>query len=1565
VHAFYEKLMLDTLAQMQPARALEIARYCYKKIHKATRLPHITLQADTIAVDGASCERVRLTVLNANSPFLVDSVSAALHNLGLKTYVTLHPILHVTRKKDGSLQRIDTHDASPKDATHESLIYFELAPPPEHVSKSDIKAAITEVLAHVSTCVTDWKHMDAELHRVQIDFAPLADESHATRRAEIHDFLDWLRNKNFVFLGLAHFTLQTSGKTVRLTKETKTALGVYRFNGHHSLIEHSTTPTAGKDILINKSSRHSLVHRDVAMDYIALARYDTNGTLIGETRLLGLFTSHVYYQSASNIPFLRHKIGDVLRESGFDHASHSGKALKTILEFLPRDEVFQVTHDELFAISMGVLSAEMHPKVRFFMREDPFGRFLSALIYVPKDRFNTTIREQISRLLERTIGGEVTNFYTQISESPLARLHLFIRHPKKAKISLTSRDIEEEIASFVNVWDDALRDALIDKFGVAKGEHLASRYGAAFGQNYEFETPAKAAVFDVAKIEACIDGDGLELEIFDRKKSTNSDLHIKAYTTNINATLSDILPMLDQMGLIVRNVTPYEISPKDAQPVLMRDFSLNLKRESERDLMQDKDRIEEALNHIWRGEMANDTLNTLVFTTDLSARNIDILRGIVRYMQQIGTGYRTGFIMRVLVQHPAIAADMAHLFDARFRPNITNREKAVHELKARITNACESVSNLAEDRVLRKCLAVIMACLRTNAYQHDSNGRTKPYLSYKFCPAYIPDMPLPVPHAEIFVTSQRVEGVHLRGDRVARGGLRWSDRPEDFRTEVLGLVKAQMVKNAVIVPSGAKGGFVVRNHFNDRDAFMQEGKACYRMFLSGLLDITDNMVRGNVTHPSNVIRYDGDDPYLVVAADKGTATFSDIANEVAAGYGFWLGDGFASGGSEGYDHKAMGITARGAWVSVERHFREMGHDVAKEPFTAIGIGDMSGDVFGNGLLLSKQCKLVAAFNHRHIFLDPNPDPKTSFTERKRLFKLARSGWNDYDSKKISKGGGVHERTAKSIAITKEVRDALDITETRLSPDELIQAILKAPVDLFWNGGIGTYVKSSLESHEDVGDRNNNAVRVNGEALRCRVVGEGGNLGFTQLGRIEYARAGGRINTDAIDNSAGVDCSDHEVNIKIAFGDAIQAKRTTLDKRNQMLRSMTDIVAELVLEDNRLQTQAITLAELEGNALVEPLERLMQRFENSKLLNRAMEFLPSDKQLIEMRHNKHGFTRPELSVLLSYSKLAIYQAIKDDAALDSDYFTGSLIRYFPKAMHGQFEQDILRHPLRREIIATRLTNSLVNRMGIHFAQDMSDETGLPMRDVVQAYALARNLFGLVDIWRDIEALDGSIDVSHYAHCFERTQHFAEHVTRWLLSHLPQPMHPENVHAGFSKGIATLRKQLHSLAPEALQHAINEDEKQLTQWGVPVALASEIAQLPFLASACDIVEASELTGRSIREIASLYFNVGEAFHLRWLRMQARAVDADTGWQRMANQSVVTELYQEQQRIVLHITIDAQKKRSKATALYSAWQELHKDAIARYHQQMEGLVAHQDSLDYAMLLVALRHVGWLASQ
>jgi len=1454
---FYARILVADLEKLDAARGAAMAQsmFAFFKTRDLSQ-PSVRIFTPTIAEHGYSSKSVVIELINDDMPFLIDSLTSQLTRHGLNIRETYHPIFSVTRNAKGELTSLG--DAGSQRA--ESFIHFEVSPLPEGLTNEQLQQDLLWVLTHIRAAVGDWK---AILQKIDENIAQLKKTPKGFETAdvaEVRDFLAWLAARNFVFLGYGEYEFTESADKKEVSIAGSSKLGILTITGENSHkgleglpMEQRHHLLARQLVEITKSNRRSLVHRRVPMDYIAIKRFDEAGNVKGEARFLGLFTSNVYYQSASGIPLLRDKIARVLARSGFSENGHDGKALSTILEFLPRDEVFQMSEDELFEVSMGILALEAKPGVGLFARPDAFERFVSAMVFVPREQFSTELRHQIQRNIESAYNGTTTAFTTQITGAPLARLHLTIRTVPGQVPPVDLNRIEKDIARLTYMWSEQLADALSTHHDDTKAQALHKRYAGAFPQSYINRYDAQAASYDIDKAETAISNGLLALELY-QIKDDSQFAHLKIYNPHQEIALSDILPILENAGFRVIEEQPYLLDPKGTDDrIWIRDFKLELPA-TITNIAPRKEAVEAVLLASWQGHVENDRLNALVLLADITDREVVGLRAIAKYLKQIGFNATQATIEQALAKHPTIAKQLVELFHARFSPDVAQRDVKQHGLKTAIEKALEHVTSATEDRILRTFTQIIGAILRTNYYQPQ-----RPILSFKFNSAAVPGLPLPVPFAEIFVYSPRVEGIHLRGGKVARGGLRWSDRPDDFRTEVLGLMKAQMVKNAVIVPVGSKGGFVLKNltPAGDREALQKEAVACYTLYLQGLLDITDNFVAGAPTPPANVVRHDGDDPYLVVAADKGTATFSDIANGVSKDYGFWLGDAFASGGSAGYDHKKMAITARGGWISVERHFHEMGRNIAAEDFTCTGIGDMAGDVFGNGMLLSKHTRLVAAFNHQHIFIDPTPDAGASFAERQRLFNLPRSSWKDYDAKLLSAGGGIYERSAKIIELGDEAVKALGLSKNKFSPDDLIRAILLAPVDLLWNGGIGTYVKATDESHEQVGDRANNTVRVNGNELRCKVVGEGGNLGLTQNGRIEYARNGGRINTDAIDNSAGVDCSDHEVNIKIAFSHLVADGKLTLEKRDEVLEAMTDDVAALVLKDNKLQTLALTVAEQVGGAKLESQVNLMHVLEKKGALTRNIEYLPTDQQLGELKSKHAGLTRPELAVLLAYSKMDLYKSLIESDVLSDAYFENELMHYFPTVMQRDYRAAILAHPLRREIIGTMLTNSLINRMGCTFVNDLTESSGAEAGDIASAYAIVRDTFNLRDHWRALDALTGKIPVAQQAELFTRLQHFIRDLVIWLLVNTKRPLAIDDIK---KRIISPAQKRMASM-PQS--ESARQKAALLMQQGAPVALAEFLANMDAYSTTFDIVHLAAENHIAEEAVAALYDKIAAKF------------------------------------------------------------------------------------------------------
>ncbi|HTI16959.1 MAG TPA: NAD-glutamate dehydrogenase, partial [Trinickia sp.] len=1221
--------------------------------------------------------------------------------------------------------------------------------------------------------------------------------------------------------------------------------------------------------------------------------------------------------------------------------------------------------------ALGILRLQEHQRTRLFVRRDRFERFVSCLVFVAREKYNTDMRRRIAKLLAEAFNATGVEFTPLLSESPLARIHIVVRTARGALPRVDAHDLEARLIQVTRRWQDDLADALIDRFGEEEGNALLQRYGDSFPAGYREDYAARTAVRDIELIETARERDALSMNLYRPIEASARAFRFKVYRVGDAIALSRSLPMLEHLGVRVGEERPYLIEPQGLASAWVHDFSLELADDVEFDIERVKALFEEAFDRVWNGEIENDDFNRLVLLAQMDAREVAILRAYAKYLRQVGSMFSNTYIERAVTGNPALSRHLAELFIARFDPAADSRRAACSEaLQRGIEEALDQVPNLDEDRILRQFLGVIMATVRTNYFQRDAFGQPLPYLSFKLDPQRVPGLPDPKPMFEIWVYSPRVEGVHLRGGRVARGGLRWSDRREDFRTEVLGLMKAQMVKNVVIVPVGSKGGFVVKNppSTGDRDAFMREGVACYQTFLRGLLDITDNRVGGAVVHPREVVRHDGDDPYLVVAADKGTATFSDYANAIAREYGFWLDDAFASGGSVGYDHKKMAITARGAWESVKRHFREMSVDTQTTDFTVVGIGDMSGDVFGNGMLLSRHIRLIAAFDHRHIFLDPTPDAETSFAERARLFALERSSWADYDVACISSGGGVYPRTAKSIALSTAVQDALGVRADALTPNELIRAILLAPVDLLYNGGIGTYVKAARETHAQVGDRTNDGVRVSAIDLRAKVVAEGGNLGVTQLGRIEYAQNGGRINTDAVDNSGGVDCSDHEVNIKILLGLVVADGEMTEKQRNALLAEMTDEVAQLVLRDNYQQTQALSIAERYSAELLQPEARLMHALERSGRLNRAIEFLPTDEEIAERQAAQTGLTSPERAVLVAYSKMWLYDEVLESDLPEDRLVADRLHFYFPKPLQARFASTSERHPLRREILATHLANALVNRVGCAFVHRMQEETDAKASEVVRACIMAHDVFDVEGIWRRIEALDNRVTNDVQARMFVDVARLVEHTALWFLRHFQLQTRgraQESVAAliGRCRNAAQrLISELEKLLPDSDLQALHARHRTLEEAGVDRELAMRIASGNFAAAVLDIADIASTAGQPLEQVASVYFALGTVLNFGFVTERASELPTQTQWDVLARAAALAEIARLKRALTANALAEEEDgRRGSAAAIVQAWRDKRAMALERYDRFFsEQRASGGGSL--SMLLVLLREMAAL---
>ena len=1569
---YYREVEAEDLAERETADlyGAALSHWNFARKREAGKA-RIRVFNPTLEEHGWQSTHTIVEIVNDDMPFLVDSVTMEVNRHGLTLHLIIHPIVEVERGADGTLVGLATSGG--KNSLRESFIHVEVDRITDPVRLETLSKDIARVLDDVRAAVDDWKAMGDRLQAIVAEVQKRPPPLPADELSEGEDFLRWLADNHFTFLGYrCHELAVVDGEDV-LKIVPGSSLGILRegqnkeFAASFSALPPEVRAYARRPelLVVTKSTSRSTVHRPGYLDYIAIKRFDAKGDVVGEDRFLGLFTSTAYSANAADIPLLRRKVANVIKRAGLPAGGHAGKALVNILDTYPRDELFQTSEDDLLRTAKAILHLGDRQRLRLFVRRDAFERFLSCLIYAPREKYTTELRQKWQALLTQAFGGSSSEFNAHLSESPLARVMIIVRTTPGQIPAYDVRALEAQLVTATRRWEDDLKVALIDALGEARGNELLRQFGSAFPAAYREEFAARAAVPDIEMMARLTDSDPLGMSLYRPLEAAPGALRFKLFHRGGPVTLSDSLPMLERMGLKVLEERPYRITPAGAPPTWMHDLGLSSPTsdtEVEIDALHAV--FEDAFAQVFRGDVENDDFNRLVVCARMRAEEATILRAYAKYLRQIGFPLSQAFIQGTLSGHGAIARELVELFKLRFDPaGGAGAGARTAEQVRTIEAALDAVDNLSEDRVLRQYLALIQATTRTNFWRRDAAGRRKSFLSFKFDPSKVPGLPEPKPMFEIFVYSTRFEGVHLRGGKVARGGLRWSDRPEDFRTEVLGLVKAQMVKNTVIVPVGSKGGFVLKRApaATEREAYLKEGIACYQDYLRALLDLTDNRVGDKIVPPPDVKRHDPDDPYLVVAADKGTATFSDYANAISKEYGFWLGDAFASGGSAGYDHKAMGITARGAWESVKRHFRELGIDTQTTDFTVAGIGDMSGDVFGNGMLRSRHVKLVAAFDHRHIFLDPAPDPEQSFRERERLFKLPRSSWADYDAALISAGGGVHARSAKSIAIAPEVQKALSISAAALTPTELANAILKAPVDLIYNGGIGTYVKAGSETQAQVGDRANDALRVNGRELRCKAFVEGGNLGCTQLGRVEYALAGGRINTDAIDNSAGVDTSDHEVNIKILLGLPINEGELTEKQRNALLVEMTDDVAALVLRDNVFQTQSLSVAGRVAPRLLDAHQRFIGFLEKSARLNRALEYLPTDEEIAARRAKGIGLTSPERSVLLAYSKIWLYDELLASTLPDDPWVATALSRYFPKALRTRYADYMARHPLKRDIIATYVTNSMVNRVGSTFVHQLLETTGAKPYEVVRAYLLNREVFGFVDLWIAIEALDNMVDDAVQSAMLLATSRLIGRGTTWFLRsrRLSEDMAATIAH--FTPQVGALATQLPRLLDPVERSRIDAAAADYVAKGVPQALAGRVVAFDTLYAALDIVEVAGAAKRPVETVAELYFALATRLGLPWLRERIAALAGDAHWQMLAKGAMQDDLSSLQRTLTADV-LSGGGEISEPAGLIAAWEDRNRRGVERA-AQLFGELRSAASIDAAMLSVALRELRNLA--
>jgi glutamate dehydrogenase len=1502
LRAYFESAAPDVLGTRTAAALRDLA------LAHRDRFRQRAAGADAVEIGPGDADgTMRLRTCMADRPFLVDTTLMVLREAGMVAGWMMHPVLRVQRDAEGVLlsTRDESDSATEADTVQESWMLVDFEGASSAANLDSLRERLEARYAQLRIAVDDYPSMRARLRAHADELAQVPAGGDAAEFSEAREFLNWIDANRFTFMASSESrTVQQDNGRTRFEPLPEQGLGLARPGCALADTDALIAPREELDryadslrvIVVTKSLQRAPIRHEEPLDVVSVKHFDPQGCVTGITRFVGLFAAAAYQEAPWAIPLIRRKCERVLGESRLDLHGYSGKALRDILGGYPRDELFQSSESELLATCMGIHELREHQNLRLFLRRDRYGRFFSALVYVPRERYSRELRDRIGNELLQAIGGQSLNRNVDFLRGGFARIQYQVRTPPGTQLKTSAAQIEQRLLRITRPFREQLRAAL-GELQVVDAAQLVDRFGDAFTPAYLERTPVTDVAADTTRLARLTE----QAPVVAALVPGQATARLKLFAWQEPLALSDVLPVLQHFGIRTLRQDPEPAKSRSGEMAWIQDFEIEIPAGATRASADEAQRL---LPQVLLGHAQNDALNRLVLAAALDASQIGILRMLAGYVNQVGLPYGRADIERIVSMSPHVACALVRLFERRFDPALATAKRAdlENEASESLDKALDDVAGLDADRVLRVLASVVRAGLRTNFWQRDAHGHPKACLSLKLDASKVPELPHPRPLYEIWVSSPDVEGVHLRGGKVARGGLRWSDRSEDFRTEVLGLMKAQQVKNVVIVPVGAKGGFVARRAPppSDREAWMSYGIECYRTFLRGLLDLTDNRVGDHIEPPKDTVRHDADDPYLVVAADKGTATFSDIANGVAAEYRFWLGDAFASGGSAGYDHKKMGITARGAWESVKRHFRELGTDIAREDFTVAGVGDMSGDVFGNGMLLSAHIRLVAAFDHRHVFLDPDPDAKRSFDERQRLFALPRSSWADYDTSLISNGGGVFPRTSKRVQVSPEAARALGIEPGTMPTNDLIRACLRAPVDLFWNGGIGTYVKASHQSQEDAHDRGNASVRVDGRDLRARVVGEGGNLGFTQAGRIEYALRGaggqgGRINTDAIDNSGGVHCSDREVNIKIALNEALTGGTLSRPDRDRLLAEMTDEVAAFVLRDNEVQSGAISLIEAQAAMRLDDHIALIRRLEREGKLDRALEGLPDDELLQQRRSAGRGLTRPEIAVLVAYAKMSLNAAALDSALPDDAYFVHALLDNFPKALVERFRPAIEHHRLRREIVATILSNDVVNRMGASFAHRLAEDQGVPLGEVLGAYAAAHDIVGAGSYWLAIDEIDERLPATVTIRCAHQTADLVRHVAAWIVSaRFAQPLDIGSLVSRYAPALTRLEKMLPEVLPRTYRDEYDRQLAALIGDAVPESLARRLTATKALGSAPDIADMAGHAKMSLEDAAATYFQLGERLRLPWLLPAIAHLKVTGPWQALARSKLREDAY-----------------------------------------------------------------------
>lgn len=1561
VYRYYANSAADDLASRDPIDLVgAVVSQRTLALSRVPGTPAIRIFTPTVAKDGWSCEHTVVEIVTDDQPFIVDSVSAALNEAGRTLNLVIHPIVET-------------------DQGTQSWVHIEI----DRESEADVVAAlesmIKAVLADVRAALEDWPKMRdraALLSTQLLEEPPVGIDSEDV--AEAAELLSWLATDHFTFLGYREYELEVAQDgTDVLVSKPETGLGILRATKPtrksfaHLPPQVQQKAREPKLLMVTKANRRSTVHRPTYLDYVGIKKFDDVGNVIGEMRFVGLLSAATYADSATAVPIIRQTIARAIELSNYAPGSHYARDLMHFCETFPRDELFQVSPQQLIDLARKVLAIGERHQTRVFTRTDDYGRFVSVLVYLPRDRYTTDVRIAITKILEQTYGSDRVDYVAWVSESVLARLHFVVRMPSGRVIpDIDEASLNREVAHATQTWDDDFAAALVHELGEEGATDLLHQFGSSLPEAYKEDVSPREAIPDIVSLAALKEPGDSSVRLHDALGLPAGQHRFTLCRLGKSVELFELLPVFASLGAHLLEERPYELSRADGQTAWVYDVTMKLPTHGSESLDADQAaRFCDAFLAAWRGDSEVDGLNALVSSTSLSWREVSWIRAWLQYARQLGSPFSYQYSERMILSNGAIAELLVQLFRTRLDPDLDQltRDSESSVVDAALAEAIDAVASLDADRILRQLHAIVQATLRTNAFQVDQNGRPRRTLAIKLAPHVIPGVPAPIPAYEIWVSSPRLSGVHLRFGAVARGGLRWSDRPEDMRTEILGLVKAQMVKNAVIIPVGAKGGFVVKQprDASDRTLWTQDGIACYREFITALLELTDNRVGGEVVPPSNTVRLDGDDPYLVVAADKGTASFSDIANEIAVEQGFWLGDAFASGGSHGYDHKAMGITARGAWESVKRHFREDDIDIQTDPITVVGVGDMSGDVFGNGMLLSESLRLVAAFDHRHIFLDPDPDPQASFNERQRLADLDRSSWADYDESLLSAGGGIYARDLKTIPISDEVRTRLGLPPSvaALTPNEVVQSILLAPVDLLWNGGIGTYVKAATESNVEVGDKANDAVRVNGRDLRCRVVGEGGNLGLTQAGRIEAARSGVQLNTDAIDNSAGVDCSDHEVNIKVLLDTVVADGDLTTKQRNELLGAMTDDVSDHVLLDNYLQNQVLGYARAQAPALLPVHQRMMHSLEERGILDRQLEVLPSDHEIGELIADGKGLSSPELCVLLSYAKIALTTDLSTSGLAQEKWFDSVLRGYFPPQIVEAYEPWLEKHPLRSQIISTLVANDMVDSGGITFVHRAIEESGASPVEVARAYTVAREVFGLRAVWQQISDLDGIAPTNAQAALHLEVRRLLDRATRWVLALRGGTVDVAGEISRFGATVQHLASVATRLLVGSERSRFTEKADYFVSLGAPQSLAEEVAMALDRFSLLDIDDIARRYSEPPEVVAELYFSISEHYGIDGLLSNISALPRSDRWSNLARAALRSDLYS----VLAGLTSKVLRSTSEedpAESRIAHWEERNWEGQQRARATL-GEIDASGHYDLATLSVALRVLRTLVQQ